>query len=232
MAKAQKDNLAIIEAPVNAVELPSVDHSDLPSSPFGWLTVSPCNLDPNPLDNPFDAFKVLHDKRRNPNPSKVQQIKVSLDEARKEETEARKWAHVTSCLVRDLDRLCVNPLIATYQQALEVAESDLLSVKMLLQSKLADLQFVRQELARLTGKTVKSGKVSSIGTSSNRSRDNADRFGLVGNESAFMSAVSQGSCTMKEALSRCGQVHPQYRLVERMVAAGYLVKVGNTLSLA
>ena len=222
---------AIVEAPVETVELPTVGNTDLPSAPFNWLG--------NAVTPEMEAAKATE---YNPTMivrakfvqlSKVQSIKLQLDEARKEEIEAKRWAHFTARCLADLDKLCINPLIGTYQSALEVAKSDLVAVQVLLQSKLADLAFLQGELVKLQGgKVAKSSKVTSIGTTSNRSRDNTDRFGLVGNESAFMSAVAMGPCTMKEALGRCGQVHPQYRLVDRMIAAGYLSKTGNMLSLA
>jgi hypothetical protein len=163
--------------------------------------------------------------------STTQTIKAALRRAEHEKTQIVRYNVFVARTLRDLDKLVVNPLISVLQSALEVAEADLVTCQVLLQSKLADLSFVRQELAKLTGKAIpKSKSVVLPGTPSNRSRSNADRFGLVGNESAWMEAVAMGPCTMTVALERCGQRWPQTALAKRMIVAGYLSKSDNTYS--
>jgi len=208
--KDKKAVTAIIEAPV---EVQTVE------APF------------NPLDNP-DFTGLVIDRRKVVKLSKVQSIKLALDVARKEELEERRTAHWVAIELRSLDKLCVNPLIGTYQQALEVAKADLVAVQLVLQDALANVAFLQSELAKLTGQKAPKGNTT-IARTTSRNKEDADRFGLVGNESAFMQSIASiGPCTMAEALRDCGQIHPQYRLVERMILAGFLVKTGKTLSLA
>jgi len=213
-AMVTPDDLAVIqsEGVKSYSPLMVVSNKTFPSEKWVWYSLTTC---------PEVAIK--------PGTSKVQTIKLQLDGARYEETQERRYQIFLARCLTDLDRICVNPLIATLQSALQVAEADLLACQVLLQDKLADLSFVRSELTKLTGKTIKTGKAI-VSITSNRSRANADRFGLVGNESAFMAAVVMGPCTMTEALERCGQRWPQTKLAQRMIEAGHLVKSGNTYS--
>jgi hypothetical protein len=222
MAK-QNAQAAIVEAPTVAV----VESQEVVNNSWAQgLPYAPMGMDG---ERATEYAPLMKDCRK-PALSKVASIQAALKEARKEEQEERRYQNWLSRCLSDLDKLCVNPMIATLQAALTVAESDLASVQVLLQSKLADLQYVRVELAKLTGKALPKGKTVT-GATSSRSRDNTDRFGLVGNESDWMAAVSQGPCTMTVALERCGQRWPQSKLAQRMIEAGHLAKVGNTYSL-